>query len=316
MLRIRDFIETREGLIFAVVSYFHPRDKYHAYLRYYPSLSGDRTKDGVKYAKISSTMESAGYLKDNYPLYIDSRGQHVPMERIRHDYCPEVRLREILSKPVDKLEQKVGEVSALFSTIPEEKRGVTGSILVNLHDSRSDIDFVVYGTKNHLKARNILRELIDSGDVEELTDEQWRRIYVKRYSGEKTLSYAEFLWHERRKYHRGSMKGTIFDILLVRDVDEVFKEEEKNFQDFGITTMKGRIIDASQAFDSPSVYKVRFEDGSLGEIYSYTHTYAGQAFDGEDVEACGILKTTANNEPRLVVGTTREAEGEYIKVLT
>lgn len=314
MLRIRDFIETKEGLLFAVVSYSHPRGIYQAYLRYYPSLSGERTRGEVKYAKISSTRESDEYLKANHPLYVNEKGQHVPRGRVRAIHRPEKRLKEILKQPGDELEKKVAELSALFSAIPVEKKGITGSILVGLHDSRSDIDFVFYGTKNHLRARNILKELIATGDVDELSDEQWWRLYAKRFPV-KTLTYEEFLWHEKRKYHRGSLDGTIFDLLLVRDAEELVKEEEKSLQGLGLATLRGRVTDASLAFDSPAVYKVRFEDGTGVEIYSYTHTYAGQAFEGELVEARGVLKKTAKNELRLVVGTTREAEGEYIKVI-
>lgn len=314
MLRIRDFIETREGLLFAVVSYSHPRDMYHAYLRYYPSPAGERARGKVKYAKISSTRESSEYLKANHPFYVDEKGQHVPRERVRAIYRPEKRLKEILKQPDDELESKVAKLSALFHAIPREKKGITGSILMALHDSRSDIDFIFYGTDNHLRARNILRELLAAGDVDELSDEQWWHLYAKRFPV-KTLTYEEFLWHEKRKYHRGSLDGTIFDLLLVRDAEELVKKEEKSFQGLGVATLRGRVINASLAFDSPAVYKVKFEDGIEGEIYSYTHTYAGQAYEGELVEARGVLKKTANNELQLVVGTTREAEGEYIKVI-
>lgn len=315
MLRIRDFIETREGLIFAVVSYFHPRDRYHAYLRYYPSESGERIRNQVRYAKVPSTRDSERYLKDNYPIYIDNTGQYVPGERIRRIYRPEERLREIMTKPRDELERRVRMLSDLFSAIPEEKKGITGSVLVNLHHSRSDIDFVVYGTKNHLKARNILRDLCHKGEVAALTHEQWLGVYKKRFPGVKTLTYEEFLRHEKRKYHRGVIQGTIFDILLVRESRELGRQAETKLEELGCKTVRCRILDASLAFDSPAVYRVRFQDGALGELYSYTHTYAGQAIEGEVVEARGVLKRTANNKPRLVVGTTREAEDEYIKVL-
>jgi hypothetical protein len=253
-------------------------------------------------------------LKDNYPVYIDNTGQYVPKKRVKRIYRPEERLGEIRRKQRDEIERKVGALSELFASIPEEKKGVTGSILVNLHNTWSDIDFVIYGTKNHAKARELLRELIREGTVEALSREQWQRVYEKRFPGEKTLSYEEFLWHEKRKYHRGVIEGTVFDILLVRESRELRRQVEARLT-LGYRTVRCRVIDASLAFDSPAVYKVRFQDGTLGELCSYTHTYAGQAFEGEVVEARGVLKMTAKHEPRLVVGTRREAEGEYIKVI-
>lgn len=313
MLRIRDFIETKEGLIFSIVSYFHPPDRYRACLRYYPSRLGERTRGDVRYAKISTTLEAQRYLRDNYPAYIDNSWQWVPRKQVKRIYHPEERLREIMKKPRDKVERRVRELSGLFSSIPGEKKGVTGSILLGLHDAGSDIDFVVYGTRYHAEARERLKELLQEGVVEALSPEQWQKVYEKRFPGLKTLGYEEFLWHEKRKYHRGVIKGTVFDILLVREPRELFKEEEARLT-LGYKTVKCRVIDASLAFDSPAVYRVRFQNGVLGELYSYTHTYAGQAFEGEVVEARGILQITSKGEPRLVVGTTREAEGEYIKI--
>jgi predicted nucleotidyltransferase len=53
----------------------------------------------------------------------------------------------------------------------------------------------------------------------------------------------------------------------------------------------------------------------VSEIFCYSHTYAGQALPGEIAEAMGVLEETAAGQ-RLVVGTTREARGEWIRSLT
>ncbi|MGB3944925.1 MAG: DNA polymerase subunit beta, partial [Methanothrix sp.] len=50
-------------------------------------------------------------------------------------------------------------------------------------------------------------------------------------------------------------------------------------------------------------------------ILCYTHTYAGQAVPGERIEASGVVEETVDGK-RLVVGTTREAKGEWIRSLT
>ena len=314
MLRIRDFLETQEGLIFSSVSYFHPKDRYHAYLRYYPDKSGERDRGGRRYAKVSSTAAAEEYLRENYPIYVDDRGQWVPKDRVVRIYRPDDRLREIMREPRDELEEKVQKLSQFFSEIPYEKKGVTGSLLVKLHSAGSDIDFVIYGIKNHIRAREILKELFKNGAVKELSEKEWRRVYEKRFPKEKTLAFQEFLWHEKRKNHRGIIDGTIFDILLVREPNELGRMAEGRLM-VGEAVLRCRIIDASLAYDSPAVYRVRFEDGTEGELCSYTHTYAGQALPEELVEARGILEVTERDEMRLVIGTTREAEGEYIKVI-
>jgi hypothetical protein len=313
MLRIRDFIETVEGLIFSSVSYHHPEDRYYAYLRYYPSPGGDRGRGNRKYAKISSTGDAEEYLRKNYPLYIGEKGQWVLKKRVAKIYRPEERLREILEKPRGGLEEKAKKLSAALSVIPASKKGVTGSLMLNLQVAQSDIDFVVYGIENHARARETIRKLFKEGIVDELNRTQWRKVYEKRFPGEKTIGFQEFLWHEKRKYHRGIIDGTIFDVLLVRELEELERMANRRFT-LGQAVLRCKVLDASLAFDSPAVYKVRFEDGTQGELFSYTHTYAGQAFQGEIVEARGVLEVTEGGQLRLVVGTTREAEGEYIKV--
>jgi hypothetical protein len=50
-------------------------------------------------------------------------------------------------------------------------------------------------------------------------------------------------------------------------------------------------------------------------VISYTHTYSGQALPTEIIEASGIVEEVGNMK-RLVVGTSREPKGEWIKSLT
>jgi predicted nucleotidyltransferase len=101
--------------------------------------------------------------------------------------------------------------------------------------------------------------------------------------------------------------------LLVRDRDEIgppplqYKRKEK-------ITIECTVTDAKLAFDSPSIYKVKCDARCIKEVLSYTHTYAGQAIDGEEIEVCGFLESDDVGTCRVIVGTTREAAGEYIKV--
>ena len=44
-------------------------------------------------------------------------------------------------------------------------------------------------------------------------------------------------------------------------------------------------------------------------------TYTGQAVSGEVVEASGVLELGPADQQRLVIGTSREAQGEYLKVV-
>lgn len=324
MLRIRDFVETKEKLIFAITSYYHPNNKYIAFLRYYPSKSGERRRGREKFKKVASTQESFEFLEKRFPGYLflseatNSKLQCVPKEKISRIYYPLERLREIYEKPGDALEQKVAALSELFPEIPGDKKGVSGSILLSLHEKNSDIDFVIYGIKNHEKAREVLGQLFGEEKLRPLSKKEWLNAYEKRFPKNAALSFEDFLWHEQRKFHKGVIDGAVFDILLVRDFEEIEeKYSDKKFSRMEKVKIKCRVTDASLAFDSPAIYKVACEDERIKEVASFTHTYAGQAFEDEKIEVSGFLEevTGKENYYRIVVGTTREAEGEYIKVV-
>ena len=76
------------------------------------------------------------------------------------------------------------------------------------------------------------------------------------------------------------------------------------------------------AFDNPAVYQledVKILDGPhvpIREVASYTHTYSGQAREGERILARGKLEKVIGKKTyyRLIVGTTRESLGEYVKL--
>ena len=65
------------------------------------------------------------------------------------------------------------------------------------------------------------------------------------------------------------------------------------------------------AFDHPARYRVRH--AAVSEVVSFTPTYAGQAVAGELIEASGWLEDDSAGARRLVVGTSREAGGEYVR---
>ncbi|NOZ76374.1 MAG: DNA polymerase subunit beta [Euryarchaeota archaeon] len=328
-VRTRDFIETTDGLIFSAVSYVHPPDRYIAFLRYYPDPSGERVKDGRAYRKVASTALSFDWLEKNHPDYLfysDVTGgmlQGVPLDRVERIYRPQDALARIVQEPGNPVEEQAAELSEVLEDIPPEKKGVTGSLLLGLEGGSSDIDFVVYGRDSHQEARELLQELLEEyreGElIRPLTEEEWMTAYEKRFPGVPALSFEEFLWHEQRKYHKAAVGDTPFDILMVRDWDEIqgVYGEEAYIRGKEVK-MVCTVTDAAYSFDSPSVYGVAARDRRVSEVVSFTHTYAGQAREGEKIEVQGYLEEVRGrrNTFRIVVGTTREAEGEYIKVVS
>jgi hypothetical protein len=164
---------------------------------------------------------------------------------------------------------------------------------------------VVYG-KYWFTAQALVRQGILNGKLEGLSQEMWRKVYEKR---KPEIPYDHFVLHELRKSNRGQIEGIYFDILYTRSYDELKSAPTGRGAVIGRMEIEAKVTDVSLAYDSPAVYEVEHE--SVSRVLSFTHTYSGQALAGETIEACGICEQHGS-EHWLVVGTTREARGEYI----
>ena len=63
----------------------------------------------------------------------------------------------------------------------------------------------------------------------------------------------------------------------------------------------------------PAEFKIAHDE--FDAIVSFTATYTGQAVKGEIVEVSGVVEQSQQGVKRIVVGSSREAHGEYIKVI-
>ena len=331
--RPRDFIYTTDDLFFATTTYLHPNDRILSFLRYIPDLNGDRSLNSKKYVKVDS-KKAYDFLGTNYPDYLfdcDITGVQmmgVPSEKIEKILQPTERLKEIMeSEDRNPLLEKVVKLADTFhdhTGLSYNKMGVSGSILPGLYiKNASDIDFVIYGLKNHRMIMKSFAEIKETnGVLKAVGEDYWQKLYKKRIV-DSSLSYDEFRWYESRKHNRGLIDGTLFDILQTRDWDEISGTYGKTrYSPMGTIEIECTVSDAIAAYDNPAVYKV--EDVTvlnglevpISEVASYTHTYSGQAVEGERVVARGKLEKVMNETTsyRLIVGTTRESIGEYIKL--
>lgn len=298
--RIRDFLETRDGWIFAVADYIHP-DGIRSMLRYIPDPAGERETGGRRYRKMDFD-EAFAFLRRERPEYV--RDVHVvPVQDIKKIVEPSSEIQSAA-----KRDPRIGRIVCVLEDggVPIEKMGITGSILMGLNGPSSDIDFVVYGDA-WWRARDVLTDAKADGRIDDLDKPMWRRIYSKR---KPDIPFEEFVLHESRKGNRGMIDGTYFDLLFTRDWEQI--EPRLAGIPAGRRLIVGRVSEARYSFDAPAIYRL---DHEVGEILCYSHTYAGQALPGETVEAAGILEETCDGL-RLVVGTTREARGEWIRSIT
>jgi hypothetical protein len=293
-IRLRDFIRI-EDYYFSVIGYRN-ENGVKCFLRYVPDEKGERKKDGKRFKKLMH-REAVNYAIDNNLHYFNGRIFVVPQSEIDEVFKPEERL-----KPAGE----IFKIVDFFSSIPLEEMGVTGSRLIGLEEEESDIDFVMYG-KWWFRGRELIKRGISGGKLSQPDDEIWDFIFKKR---KVNIPYSIFLSHERRKFHRALIGDTYFDLLYVRGYSELEREvPEESGKKTGILTFKGKILDDSLVFDYPAYYPVKSRE--ITAILCFTHTYAGQGFKGEEIEAKGVIEIIRGKK-YLIVGTEREVEDEYI----
>jgi len=331
--RPRDFILSTDDLFFATTTYLHPEDRIISFLRYIPDQDGDRLLNSKTYSKVDSN-QAYEFLGENFPEYLfncnitNVQMMGVPIDKVEKILHPNERLNEIMkSQNRNTLLEKVVKLAEIFhyyTGISYNKMGISGSILPGLYNPKvSDIDFVIYGLKNHKDVMEAFAEIKrENGILKGIEGEYWKRLYKKRIK-DSSLTYEEFKWYEKRKHNRGILDGTLFDILQTRDWDEITGSYgATRYEPMECIEIDCTVTDSLAAFDNPAVYKVdqveiiNGPEVPVTEVASYTHTYAGQARDGERITARGKLEKVVgkNISYRLIVGTTRESIGEFIKL--
>ena len=296
-IRLRDFIEDPDGWIYAVSTYDND-DLVGCVLRYVPEENGERiSRTGRRYRKYDFEDAYARIARDK-PKYA-GLVQRIPVADIRKVLKPDVEITRIATTNA-----RVKKLLDYFQ-LPQGTVGCTGSLLCGLENESSDIDLVVYG-KHWFTAQSLVKKGISEGIIEDMSPDLWRKVYDKR---KPDIPYDIFVLHEERKFNRGRIEGTYFDILYTRSYDNLKGIHPGKGEILGKKTIVAKVTDASLAFDNPAVYCVEHE--MVNKVLSFTHTYSGQALSCETIKACGILEKHGN-EHWLIVGTTREAKDEYI----
>lgn len=299
--RLRDFIEDNDGWLYAVSTYDNS-DRIGCILRYVPDPRGERvSRSGTRYQKLD--FEPAyQIIKERKPHYLDVL-HRVPLTDVKRIYKPEIELPAVASR-----DPRVRKLMKMFC-VPALSMGCTGSLLCGLEIESSDIDFIVYGSDWFI-ARERLISAVQKGLLEPMSEGLWETVYRKRRP---EISFNDFILHEKRKWNRGQIEGTYFDLLYTRGYDEISTAPSVKGEVLGTMTIDALVTDATYAYDNPAVYSVSHE--KISRVLSFTHTYSGQAVRGEMINARGICERHGD-EYWLIVGTTREAKGEYIKSIT
>jgi len=310
-----DYIETKEdNLFFDVKGLFHPNDRKICYLRFYPHPKGDRIKKGVKFKKIYDLEERYSLLRAKYPEYIffskqlDLEVQGIKNQDIRKLYTPRDCLKSFEKK--DKLsnaEQYSKSLCELFidkGGISQDLIGITGSIMVGLNKEDSDIDIIIYGTKNSLRFQEEIKNLFDeSSKFRKYNIHEYKSHYNWRVGGSDII-FEDFIKSEQRKLHQGKFHGYDFFIRYIKSPEDW----KGNFYDFKYTNygrikVKALITDSKDSLFTPCSYKIdriKILEKNLSsneinlkdilEINSFRARFCEQAKEGETVTVEGKLE--------------------------
>jgi predicted nucleotidyltransferase len=343
--RDRDLLQTREGFFFCVVGPVHPTDRVISYIKYIPSESGVWGAKEKRFSRIlpkytiPNLLETFKYIEQNFPNYLfhspvdNITMTAVPHESIKKHFEPEVKLSQLRqTSELDSLQEKLIRFTRFLekiSSISESSFGVTGSLLLDIHQPKfSDLDVTIYGTTNSWALKQALIENLDSAPSMKRLEGKLLKEWCIKKSQDYPLTPKEALGIYERKWNLGFFENTWVSIHPVKLETEVKKKYgEKSYVPFGQVTIEAVVRGNVDSLFLPAIYQieeVKFLDGQqtcdVTEVVSYEGLYDSLAEEGEKILAKGKLekieeKGTSRQRYRLLIGSTNGRGEEYIKVV-
>jgi predicted nucleotidyltransferase len=327
-----DTFVTKDSFIFNVFGYEHPNDRVFAFLKYIPhefrKLFHVRFLERTwKYRgtqlfraqKLYTTQNYQAFLeafRNNFPNYLyfcPFRGKEVisaPLKSVKEVYVPRECLHSITKlKHRDSLQKSTLDLVNLLSNesgIAVEDFGVHGSIALNMHTPKSDIDIVVYGSQNFRRLEETVGKLVLS----------------------KTLSYQFSNRLDECRRYRGQYKNRVFMYNAVRRPEEVnSKYGAFKYSPIFSVNFRCTVEDDKEAMFRPAIYKIKdYEPENPTSklpknktpklVISMIGCYRNIARQGDKIKVSGMLEHVENVDSgnvfhQVVVGTGI-AEEEHI----
>lgn len=327
-----DTFITKEGFILNVFGYEHPAGRVFAFLKYIPARYRELFKvkmlertwrhgdiELFRAEKLYTAKNYQSFLevfKKNFPEYVyfcpfrQKEVISVPMDRISAVYVPREALQQLLKTgKLDHLQNMTLEFIKLISeasNVKLEDFGVHGSVALNMHSEKSDIDVVVYGGRNFRRVEAAIAELARKG----------------------VLSYVFNNRLDVARRFKGRFRNKIFMYNAVRSPEEVkTKYGEYRYSPLFHVKFRCRVNNDAENMFRPAIYGIEdyrpFDPRSALPSHMVPQTlvsmigcYRNVARRGDEIEASGMLErvekiSTGEAYYQVVVGTA-ESEEEYI----
>ena len=327
-----DTFITKDGFIFNTFGYEHPDDRVFAFLKYIPSkfqslFDVQMLKRTWKYGGVELFRAEKLYTAKNYRIFIEAFRKNFPDYLY---YCP-FRKKEVLTTPLNLIERvfiprdrlaalrevekpdNLQKLALELLNMLSEKSGVNlnelgihGSIALDMHAPESDIDFVVYGSKNFRIVETTIAKLVNAGN----------------------LSYIISNRLDAARKFQGRYKGKIFMYNATRKPEEIKTLYGKaKFSSIEPVRFQCTISDDTEAMFRPANYKIANykpldlkSELSLNKIpdrvVSNIGCYRNIARQGSEIKVAGQLERieqiqTGISSYQVVVGTATSEE-EFI----
>jgi predicted nucleotidyltransferase len=327
-----DTFLTKENFVFYVFGYEHPQKRVFSFLKYIPQKLKNlflirflerKWKLGntvlVRPEKLYSAKNFQTMMKTfrtNFPHYIyfcPFHGKEIfssPIGSIKHIYVPKECLQELLAKkkkdPLQELAVELAELLSKEYKISIDDFGIRGSIALNMHSGRSDIDLAIYGSQNFRK----LEKTIDKLENENVL----RHIFSTNL--------------DRLRKHRGRYKGTVFMVNAVRKIEEITTAYgDYRYIPVKPVTFSCEVIDDTEAMFRPAIYQIKdykpsdsiseLADNEIPKaVVSMIGCYRNVARKGSKFTVSGTLEKVENTKNgkiyhQVVIGTGKQ-EDEYL----
>lgn len=327
-----DTFLTEDGFIFNVFGYEHPKDRVFAFLKYIPSEF--KTLFNIqflgrtwKYGKTKLFRAEKLYTAHNYQSFLEAFRKNfpdyvyfcpyreknvisVPLNRIKKVFVPSECLSSMMKlKRKDELQKLTLDFVTLLaaeSGIALEDFGVHGSVALNMHTQKSDIDIVVYGAKNFRILEKTIEKLVQEG----------------------MLSYIFNNRLDAARRYKGRYLGKVFMYNAIRKKEEI-KTEYGTYKFVPLTPVNfsSTVKDDCEAMFRPATYKIEdytpINQGSKlpreivpETVVSMIGCYRNVARKGDKIRVSGMLERVENVKTgevfhQVVVGTST-SEDEHV----
>ena len=302
-----DFIETVDGLFFAVKGFKHPIDRVIAYLRYVPDPVGDRKLNNIRYRRVYDLEDTKNYLIKYFPIYlswvdyISQTLQTVPRTMIKRIYKPREGLNKIYRNNKTRLRHLVYEFTSILSNqskVSKESIGISGSLLIGIATDDSDIDLIIYGEENGRKIYDGLTKMRrDSSIIHPLDLKNATKKIISRW-GKTNIKPEKFTEIEVGKKLHGFFKEKEYFIRLIK-----IPTNEEIAKPLKPVRGRAKIKEDKDSIFTPCTYKIEniesFEEIDLPditELWSLRGKFTEQAKKGDVVEFKGTIEEVTTCE--------------------